>query len=174
MARKAKLTPAAAALLLAALFGLACGDDGTTETSTATAAEATTTDAETSGTPEGEDRDDEKAEGKEPPSDREQVEAAIEALLTDPDSARVCRRVITEGLVRIAYGDLQGCLRGRRNEPLARSVRIKSLMLDGDAASAEATPKGGLYSGETLAIEAVRTPGGWRIDAFVADVPVGP
>jgi hypothetical protein len=34
--------------------------------------------------------------------------------------------------------------------------------------------RGGLYDGATLEIEAVRTGEGWRIDQFLADIPVGP
>jgi hypothetical protein len=176
MARTLKLTGAVAALLVATLLAVACGEESPERTSAGTAAEG-----EAVVTESGEVSDDSAAADagngggeKRLPSDREQVKAAIEALLTDSDSGRVCRRVMTDGLVQTAYGDLQGCLSGRGNEPLARSVRIRSLVLEGDAAGAEAIPTGGIYSGETLEVEAVRDPGGWRIDGFIADIPVGP
>ncbi len=163
--------------MVVALLLVACGDESSQETSAGpTVTERETTATATGGSPDDADAAVAGKDGgeKRPPSDRAQVTAAIDALLTDPDSGRVCRRVMTDGLVETAYGDLQGCLSGRGDEPLARSFEIRSLELSGDAASAEAIPRGGIYSGESLEVEAVRVPGGWRIDGFVADIPVGP
>jgi hypothetical protein len=106
--------------------------------------------------------------------DGQQIRASIEGLVVDPDNQLVCAEVIGRRLLEAAYGDLQGCLKGRRPATLADSVKVSGLRIDGDKATAEAVPSGGLYDGETLEIEAVREGGRWRIDQLVADIPVGP
>lgn len=109
------------------------------------------------------------------PSDEQQVEAAIGALLTDRDNDFVCNEVLTQNLLETAYGDLRGCTRARAPGTLARSVEVKGLAgVDGDRVSVVVVPKGGLYDGEKLDVVAVRDGGSWRIDELTADIPVGP
>ena len=161
--------------LLAALVALAllagCGDEdasGPTQTddpAAGTAPEPATT---------GESAAD--SEAISPAEDRANLEAAIEALLVDRENEFVCAEVLSPKLLRIAYGDLDGCLKGRDPRTLADSLpSTRKLRLDGDEASAEAIANGGLYDGATLQIDAVREgDDGWRIDQFIADLPVGP
>ncbi|HKJ36150.1 MAG TPA: hypothetical protein VKA36_06250 [Solirubrobacterales bacterium] len=171
-----------AALAAAALLLGACGGDSTETVSesaapgsAATTPETTSEESAGEGGADGQNQAKAEDGARQGPSDAEQVEAAIEALLTDPDSERVCREVMTKGLVQTAYGDVQGCLSGRGAEPLARSVKIKGFNgFHGDRVAGVVVPKGGLYGGEELEVEAVRAGGAWRIDGFVADIPVGP
>jgi hypothetical protein len=158
------LATAALALTVAALAG--CGDSND-ETTGATGP------AESTAAPSG----DGAAGGSGATSggsDEQQIKASIEGLVVDPDNEVVCAEVITRQLLEASYGDLQGCLKGRRPVTLAESVKVSGLSIDGDLATAEAVPSGGLYDGETLEIEAVRQGDRWRIDQFLADIPVGP
>lgn len=162
------------AALTAALLLAACGDsDSGDETGASTPpAEATTApDSDAGAGGEASEVGDE-ASGV---SDEQQVEDAITALLTDPDKEFVCNEVFSQELLEAAYGDLRGCLNGRAPEGLADSVKgFGTIEVSGDTASAEVVPDGGLYDGETMEIEAVRDGEDWRIDLFVADLPVGP
>ncbi|MBK5118253.1 MAG: hypothetical protein JJE23_15240, partial [Thermoleophilia bacterium] len=107
-------------------------------------------------------------------SDSKQVSLAIEALLIEPDNDLVCDQVLSEKLLRSAYGDRQGCRNQRRPQLLGESAKINGLEVDGDIATAVAIPKGGLYDGEKLEIVAVREGDTWQIEQFIADIPVGP
>jgi|GEM_PF-5512581 hypothetical protein len=162
-----------AVLLLVAMALAACGDsDGDQTTDAALPAESSAAGSDGQATGDGSGGDGGGAGSG--PSDEQQISAAIEGLVVDPDSGYVCAEVISPSLLKAAYGDLQGCLKGRRAATLAESVKISGPTVDGDSATAEAVPKGGLYDGATLEIEAVRTGEGWRIDQFLADIPVGP
>lgn len=155
------------AALTAALVLAACGEsDSGDDTGASTApAEASTASDSDAGA-------DDEAPGV---SDQQQVQDAITALLTDPDKEFVCNEVFSQELLETAYGDLQGCLNGRAPEGLADSVKgFGTIEVSGDTATAEVVPGGGLYDGATVEIEAVRDGGDWRIDQFVADLPVGP
>jgi hypothetical protein len=174
------ITAVAVLLLAGALLG-ACGDDGNEggpDAATAPA-ETTTTGAqgrEGYGIPDdgegGGDGDAARAGGA---SDAERVEAAIEAVLVDEDNETVCRDVLTEDLVGVAYGDLQGCLDGRRPVTLADGIRrLRDLEVDGDTATVVVVPDGGIYDEVELEVTAVRAGDGWRIDGLRADIPVGP
>ena len=168
---------ATATLLVAASLLAACGDDEEEEPTT-TAAEATTDGAEGRegySAPDSGDGD-EGAEAEDGgPSDAEQVEAAIEAVLADDDNERVCNEVLSENLLATAYGDLQGCLNGRRPVTLADGIRrLRDLEVDGDTATLIAIPDGGIYDEVELEVTAVRDGEDWRIDQLRADLPVGP
>ncbi len=102
------------------------------------------------------------------------MDDAINAVLSSPDSETVCASAITTGALKSFYGSRQACLNGRAKPTLADSVKVSSLQVDGDTATAKAKPKGGLYDGITVEVTAVRGPDGWRIDGLDAQVPVGP
>ncbi len=135
-----------ACLALAACGG---GDGTTTNSTSAVEGSGVATESDGAGA-EGEDVP------SAAPSDEQQVRVAIEALLIDPDNEYVCGEVLSEKLLRTAYGDLQGCLDGRGGPTLADSAKIEGLAVEGATASANAVPKGGLYDGEDLEIEADR------------------
>ena len=83
--------------------------------------------------------------------------------------------MLSPKLLRTAYGDLDGCLKGRDPRTLGDSVEtIRKLRIEGDAATAEAIAAGGIYDGAPLRIDALRDGATWRIDQFLADLPVGP
>ena len=173
--RSAKAVAIAVALLA---LPVGCGgsdDEGSSDPTPVPPAETTTTDAVPGSGAGGSAEPGTEDGAGSGPGDEEQVEAAIEALLTDPDNGFVCNEILTPELLATSYGDLQGCLKGRAEQTLGDSVRsIDSLEIEGDRATAEAVVRGGLYGGEPLEIVAVRDGGGWRIDRFTADVPVGP
>ncbi len=161
--------------LLAAPLLAACGDSSDADQSTATgsgpSADPTTGAEGPSGETDASGGEDTAAPGL---SDSKQVSLAIEALLIDPDNDLVCDQVLSEKLLRSAYGDRQGCRNQRRPQLLSESTKINGLEVDGDTATAVAIPKGGLYDGEKLEIVAVREGDTWQIEQFIADIPVGP
>ncbi len=161
--------------LLAAALLAACGDSSDADQSTATgsgpSADPTTGAEGPSGETDASGGEDTAAPGL---SDSKQVSLAIEALLIDPDNDLVCDQVLSEKLLRSAYGDRQGCRNQRRPQLLSESTKINGLEVDGDTATAVAIPKGGLYDGEKLEIVAVREGDTWQIEQFIADIPVGP
>ncbi len=161
--------------LLAAPLLAACGDSSDADQSTATgsgpSANPTTGAEGPSGETDASGGEDTAAPGL---SDSKQVSLAIEALLIDPDNDLVCDQVLSEKLLRSAYGDRQGCRNQRRPQLLSESTKINGLEVDGDTATAVAIPKGGLYDGEKLEIVAVREGDTWQIEQFIADIPVGP
>jgi hypothetical protein len=161
--------------LLAVLALAACGDssEGGQPATTGSTVSVTTPDevppsGETDGAG-GEDTDAAPAL-----SDPEGVSAAIEALLTDPDNEFVCDQVLSEKLLRSAYGDRRGCRDQRQPEVLGDSVTINGLKVAGNTATAVAITKGGFYDGEKLDVVAVRAGKDWRIEQFISNVPVGP
>lgn len=156
--------------LIALAFG-GCGDSSDATTSVAAPIESTTAPSGEGATGGDGSAGGEATSGA---TDRQQIRASIEGLVVDPDNQFVCAEVIGRRLLEAAYGDRQGCLKGRRPATLAESVKVSALRIDGDTATAKAIPSGGLYDGETLEIEAVRESGRWRIERFVADIPVGP
>jgi hypothetical protein len=175
----AAIVVVAASLLVVALA--ACGDDDEDGSAATTAEEATTTGADGrpgySGAGGGDDAADEEGAGggDRGSGDRQQVEAAIAAVLSDADSERVCREVLSEDALASAYGDLQGCIDGRRPVTLADGIReLRDLELDGGTATAVVVPDGGLYDRVELELTAVRDGDSWRIDSLQADIPVGP
>lgn len=162
--------------LLAALALAACGDssEGDQPAATGSASSAATSTAEdspsgASGVSAGGETD-----AAPVPSDPKQVSTAIEALLTDPDNEFVCDQVLSEKLLRTAYGDRQGCRNQRQPEVLGKSVTISALKVEGNTATAVAIAKGGFYDGQKLDVVAIRAGDGWRIEQFISNVPVGP
>ena len=169
MSRARRNAIALIALGAASLALAACGDDEQASTAPATTAESggSTQDGPAPGEPGA-------GEGA-GPSDEQQVETAIEALLTDPDNELVCGEVLSQNLLETAYGDLRGCLQARAKPTLARSVgQVKGLTVEGARATLVVVPNGGLYDGEKLDVVAVRDGDSWRIDELTADIPVGP
>lgn len=163
------------AVLLAA--GGCGGGDSTTTPSTSSSATTTgsTVDQITETSAPGEASSASGGDSTQPAeSDPQQVSDAIDAVLASPDSATVCAKVITPTALKNFYGSRSACLNGRPKPTLADSVQISGLKIDGDAASAKAKPKGGLYDGETVTVTAVRGADGWQIAGLKANVPVGP
>lgn len=172
----------AAAALAAGLA--ACGEkeepettptDAATTTSSTTATRSTTTgQADAGGAAGGGGAQGGSGGGSEGPSGPQTAEGAVEAFLSGPDAKAVCEGALTEEFVKFAYGDAQGCLKGRDPSSLAKPTEPTSLKVTGAKATATITPSGGTYGGEKLTIRLVETGGSWRVDGVDSNVPVGP
>ena len=101
---------------------------------------------------------------------------AIEAALTSTDPADACDRYVTEGYIRMAFGDRNGCEQAVAAGSAAKGVRIKSVSIAPSNVSAEAkaVPLSGPNSGALFKIELVFERGVWKLDRVHANVPVGP
>ncbi|MGI9556808.1 MAG: hypothetical protein ACR2N5_02585 [Solirubrobacterales bacterium] len=111
---------------------------------------------------------------KRKPSDEKQIRAAITGFLVSGEAEIACGEAVTEGFLRQAYGDRQGCIGAQTSGGTARSVRVERLDVEGATAFAIGVPKGGASAGQRLEIDLVKKRGQWRIDNLFADVPVGP
>jgi hypothetical protein len=112
--------------------------------------------------------------GGNPVARADAIEAAIQGAFASRDTSSACRRYVTDGYVKQAYGGESGCEAAVRGGIAARSVRVKSLRHDRMSATAKAVPHGGPNSGATLTVSLVFESGGWKVDSAKANVPVGP
>ena len=128
----------------------------------------------------GGDRDEEKNAstgkgaqgGKDSP--RAEARAAIEGFFVSGDPRLACEELVTERLLRSAYGDSKGCARAQQPGATPSAVEIERLQLDGDDATALVVPRGGPNDEIETEVTLVRGPEGWQLDALEADVPAGP
>lgn len=168
--------PVLLATLAAFAAGLSACGSGETTTAQSTSGEAaapptesTVTDAEPATQGSGSDAKDGGL------SDEEQISAAIEALLLSKDSASVCDEVVSAEFLKVAYGDVEGCLNARAPATIADSIKsLDGPEIEGDTATAVAVTRGGLYAGEPLDLVLVKEGGAWRVESLVADIPAGP
>lgn len=164
----------AALLVLAALLLVACGgDSGPSRDAGSTATEVTPIETGSKAEVPGEE-DAEPADETKMPSDEKLIEEAIGLFLSGEDPEIACSDAVTERFVRHSFGDHAGCVLSRDPRSLAKSSRISALEIDDGTASAEATPKGGVYDRLPVDLVLVRDGANWRIDEISADVPVGP
>lgn len=107
-------------------------------------------------------------------SPRAEVRAAIEGFFVSGDPELACEDLVTERLVRSAYGDRKGCARAQQPGATPSAVEIERLQLDGDDATALVVPRGGPNDKIETKVSLVRGPEGWQLDSLEADVPAGP
>jgi hypothetical protein len=162
-----------AALILALLaLVTGCGDDEETTTLTTTVAGATgTTGAEPP--PSGGDGGQGAGNKDQAPTPEAAISRSAATVIGGDDPGRVCGELVTERYVRDAYGSEQGC----RDAQLAEGrfeVRIRRIEVNGDTATAVATPAGGPNEGIEIDLELVLQDGVWKLDRARADVPAGP
>jgi hypothetical protein len=158
------------------LAGTACGDDDgeTTSPPAATDQPAGPTGAngeaeEPGGQGDGSDRGGDGA-----PSDRERVELVLRAFFTSGDASLACGEVVTEALLRSAYGDAQGCRQAQVAGAIPRRITIERASVSGEGATATVIPRGGPNDGIETEVTLVREGADWRIDSLEADIPAGP
>jgi hypothetical protein len=104
--------------------------------------------------------------GEEDP--REEVTETLRTALTTSDPALLCGEVLSGGLVDRVYGSAERCQAvesgsaGSRRPPA--SVAVSGVEVDGDAARASVTVRGGSQDGVRGGLSLVREDGRWRVD----------
>lgn len=109
-----------------------------------------------------------------PPLKPAQLTDIVGRFLTSGDPELVCDELVTDRLLREAYGDRSGCAAAQVPGSVADRVRFDEIEIGERSATAIATPRGGVSDGIELDVGLVATEDGWRIDSLDADVPVGP
>jgi hypothetical protein len=158
---------AAAAALLVVVFA-GCGGDGGNETSGVTS--ATVADTLPASTQPGTKQDAGAGAG----TDRLLITESIDAVFTSGDPAKACEAYVTQAYVEKAFGDLEGCRAAQVPAAAASSVDVSAVRVGAESATADASPRGGPSSGETVHVSLVYEDAAWRVDSLKSDVPVGP
>jgi hypothetical protein len=170
----------ALAILVALAFAGCGGDDESGTESRAGGGDATTATASAAAEPGlTESRGDRQAPvpGDSPEAGlapEAQVDLAIKGVLASAVPQLACRRYATEGYVKKAFGDRQGCLRSTVPPSAAAYVKVTRIEIEGSEATARALPSGGPSDGEKVDVTLVRRGGIWKVDSLRSDVPVGP
>jgi hypothetical protein len=98
-----------------------------------------------------------------------QIEAVVQASAIDSDPAN-CTKTNTQKFdEQLAHEEGAGAIKGCESEAesgdvAADSVTVAKIEVKGQAATLEATVEGGLYDGQTIAIDAVEDGGEWKLD----------
>ncbi len=97
-------------------------------------------------------------------SDEDEIREVIERAFATRDPAN-CGEVTTDAFLEKFYdGSVQACRMDVERGQVAESVEVETIEIDGDEASADATPAGGDSSGQTLAVRLVKDGDEWLID----------
>lgn len=166
----------AATLLAAAIAG--CGGGGS-ESSTSTGASVSTTPSTSSRTTTTTSTT--RGDGGPntgPANQALTIPQVVETLLTSSDPSKACDTAyVTQHYISAAYGSKQGCVQAQTPKNAATSVDIGPVTQASNqprAASAKATPTGGIYAGEKLTVSLVKEQGSWKVDGLKSNAPVGP
>lgn len=169
--RGAAIALLATLLIAAGLAGGCGGDDEQAPTAEGTSAAGSTESAPAEQGAEGT----EGATGAEPePLTPAALTDIVGRFLTSGDPAIACREVVTDELIRSAYGDRSGCAAAQVPGSVADRVRVSGIGITDSTAVATAVPEGGVSDGVDLTIKLEQTDGVWLIDSLSADLPVGP
>ena len=99
------------------------------------------------------------------------------AVLASSDPARACRRFASASYLRHAYGGREACVRAQSPGSAARSLRSFRVVQEGGggaAATVQAVPNGGPYSGHKVDVGLAYRSGRYVVASLHARVPVGP
>ncbi len=152
------------AALALAIGVAACGEKDEPEPS-APVSETTTADDGGGGGGAGTENETDK---KQPP-----IKLTVEVVLNG-SAASVCSGPsVTRRYISEAYGDVKGCEAAIQNLPVF-DVAVSDIEIQGDTATAKATPDGGPNKGETIKVELVNEGGRWKVDSAVSNAPAGP
>lgn len=173
----ASLVAALAAPLLAAAIAGCGGGSGASSTSIATSAGTPTPPSTQSSTP-GSGGAATVGNGTQRPG--QTPKQTVNAVLTSVGpancgaSTEVSAGNVTAHYVQAAYGDVKGCIRSQAQRAAAKSLRSYQEQVNGDKATVEVRPVGGIYDGEKLTVSLVKEDGGWKVDELKSNAPVGP
>jgi hypothetical protein len=81
---------------------------------------------------------------------------------------------VTEHYVRVAYGDIGGCIQAQAHGAVAKSLGSYQEHKNGDRATVMVRPSGGVYDREKLTVSLVKEDGSWKVDSLKSNAPVGP
>lgn len=103
--------------------------------------------------------------------DEDQITEAIEKSATEADPA-ACTEFQTQNFVEQTSGAtgeeaVERCREGQQEEPLAESVDVSEIEINGDSASAVAALNGGFIDGQSLELGLVDEAGQWKLDELV-------
>jgi hypothetical protein len=107
------------------------------------------------------------------------VQQTVNAVLTRPTPENCTAGInhsanVTERYVRVAYGDIKGCIRAQAQGAVAKSLTSYTAHTDGDNATVTVRAVGGPYDGEKLTVQLVREGDSWKVDGLKSNAPVGP
>jgi hypothetical protein len=100
--------------------------------------------------------------------DEEDITAAIEFATASGDPA-ACTEVQTQRFLEQVGDETEGEAAVRECEknaadPIAKSISVSNIEVDGDSATAEGAISGALFDGQTFAIALVKEGGQWKLD----------
>ena len=103
--------------------------------------------------------------------DEDQITEAIEKSATEAD-ASACTELQTQNFVEQTSGAkgeeaVERCREGQQEEPLAESVDVSDIEIDGDSATAVAALNGGFIDGQSLELGLANEDGQWKLDELV-------
>ena len=164
---RAQLAALAGALAALALVAPGCGSDAEPAASSTTAAEPATATTSSASPRSGADATggEERGDQGQPatvapePLTEAGVRRLIGGFLTSGDPAVACRQVVTDALIRSAYGDRSGCAAAQVPGSTADRVRVSGIEIGESTATATAVPSGGVSDGIRLRIGLVEADG---------------
>jgi hypothetical protein len=160
---------ALAAAAIVALATVGCGGGASTTSTTSTAAGPSPPASSTAPSgPAGHNKG-----GRRTPTDRAAIGKNAATVIAPGDPQAVCRGLVTERYVRVAYGGVQGCEEALRAQPRSE-VRVADVEVQGTRATAVAVPSGGPNEGERIGVRLVKESGDWKVDSVRSKAPVGP
>ena len=103
--------------------------------------------------------------------DEDQITEAIEKSASEAD-ASACTEFQTQNFVEQTSGGtgeeaVERCRESQQEEPLADSVDVSDIEIDGDSASAVAALSGGFIDGQSLELGLANEGGQWKLDELV-------
>ena len=102
--------------------------------------------------------------GNEEGGDEGEIRDVIEQALTSKDADN-CEGTATDNFIQKFYdGSVEACQADVEAGETADEVEVTDIVINGDAAGAEAAPTGGDNDGQTLSVELVNHDGEWLID----------
>ena len=174
---RAGLALLAVGILAAGLLAGCGSDDEEPATESAQTSSAGSTEADPAATGGGGEPDTGEPEAARPevgPLTPAQLTDIAGRVLTSGDPKLACEELVSQRLVRDAYGDRSGCAAAQVPGSVAERVRFSGIDISADSAVVTAVPAGGVSDGIELTVRLVRSEDGWLVDSLAADVPVGP
>jgi hypothetical protein len=103
--------------------------------------------------------------------DEDQITEAIEKSASEAD-ASACTEFQTQNFVEQTSGGtgeeaVERCRESQQEEPLADSVDVSDIEIDGDSANAVAALSGGFIDGQSLELGLAKEGGQWKLDELV-------
>jgi len=103
--------------------------------------------------------------------DEDQITEAIEKSASEAD-ASACTEFQTQNFVEQTSGGtgeeaVERCRESQQEEPLADSVDVSDIEIDGDSANAVAALSGGFIDGQSLELGLANEGGQWKLDELV-------